>query len=726
MRVSHDELVARLDLPAKVALLTGASAFSLAGHRGLGLGEVRLSDGPAGVRGPRFSAGPVAARLPNATLLGSTWSEQAAGGIGRLLAEEARAQRIHVVLGPTISLHRSPLGGRVFEAFSEDPLLTGRLAAAYVQGMQERGVAACLKPLVANDSETERTTMSAAVDEATLREFYLLPFEIAVKTGGAWSVMAAYNRVNGIPATEHRHVITEILKEEWGFDGLVMSDWGATRTAAPAANAGLDLVMPGPDGPWGDALVDAVQAGEVAEAVVDDHVRRLLLLADRVGALGTGPEPAPGSPELPAPGSAVRAGQLTRLAAQGMTVLTNKDSTLPLAAGQVVGLVGRHALETIAMGAGSAQVRPPYQVSVATGVGARLGDALQVCDGLEVRRRPQAASADLLSDPDTGDPGVNVVLLAEDGRVLEARHGAAAATMVGFDDDFGLPVRTVRFRGRIQQSGPVEVGGLGAGRWTLHAGEQEVEFDVDDAAATAPMVAPPHHIVRAELRAGDVVDGTVVLPVAGPGAGPGLFGLVTRPVPRDTAEVLADAARAAARTDVAVVVVGLTEEQEIESLDKDTLALPGEQDALVRIVAAAARRTVVVVNAATPVLMPWLDSVDAVLWAGLPGQEAGHAVAAALLGEVEPAGRLVSTFPARDGASPAWSVTPHHGELRYSEGAFVGYRGHWAGLAPPPALLVRPRARLRSVDVLARATGVRDPGTRGRVDRHQHRLAAQP
>jgi beta-glucosidase len=280
----YSELIDRLDLPTKVKLLTGATAFTLWPERSIGLGELRLSDGPTGVRGLKFSSGRTVALFPNATLLASAWSEDTAYEVGRLLAEEAMAQQIHVVLGPTINLHRSLLGGRVFEAYSEDPLLTGKLAAAYVRGLQELHVAACLKHLIANESETERNTVNSVVDEATLRELYLLPFEIAVAEAQPWSIMAAYNDVNGIAATEHHHVINEIVKGEWDWDGLVMSDWYATKTAAPAANGGLDLVMPGPDGPWGEALVEAVQAGEVAESVIDEHLRRLLRLADRVGA----------------------------------------------------------------------------------------------------------------------------------------------------------------------------------------------------------------------------------------------------------------------------------------------------------------------------------------------------------------------------------------------------------------------------------------------------------
>ena len=296
----YDDLIAALDLPAKVRLLTGASMFTLAPEKSIGLGELRLSDGPTGVRGLKFSGGRKVALFPNATLLAASWSEETAYEVGRLLAEEALAQEIHVVLGPTINLHRSLLGGRLFEAYSEDPLLTGRLAGAYVRGLQDLGVGACLKHLVANESETLRNSMNSVVDEATLRELYLLPFEIAVEESNAWSVMAAYNDVNGVAATEHDEVINGVLKGEWGYDGLVMSDWFATKSAGPAANGGLDLVMPGPNGPWGDALVAAVRDGEVDESVVDDHLRRLLRLADRVGALG---EQRSFPTDLPAPDS---------------------------------------------------------------------------------------------------------------------------------------------------------------------------------------------------------------------------------------------------------------------------------------------------------------------------------------------------------------------------------------------------------------------------------------
>ena len=676
-------LLKSLDLPAKVKLLTGASAFALAPEPSIGLGEMRFSDGPTGVRGPKFTGGRVVALFPNATLLSAAWDTEAAYEFGRLLAEEATTQQIHVVLGPTINLHRTPLGGRLFEAYSEDPLLTGVIAAAYVRGMQDSGVAACLKHLIANESETDRNTVDSVVDEATLRELYLLPFEIAIEDADAWSIMAAYNDVNGRPATEQQHVNNEIVKGEWGYRGLIMSDWFATKSAAPAANGGLDLVMPGPRGPWGDALVEAVRAGEVDESVIDDHLGRLLLLAQRVGALGT-PRDYPA--ELPAPSSDARREQLTRLAARGITVLKNGDEALPLSRSTTVALIGRHAVETIGMGGGSAQVNPPYQVSVAEGLRTLLGFRVTVVDGVEVRTRPVPARDGFLTDPVEGGAGIRAHLFDADGNELDQRYCPQAKTMIGMDEDFTGAVASARLTGRVAAGGTVVLGVLGVGDWRVTVGDRTLEYSLRATGGGfgEEVLTPPTRTDRFEVEAGTLVEALVRFSSGTAFSGMGLFGLIGHVASQPTVDVIDEAVRAAAAADVAVVVVGLTEEQETESVDKSTLHLPGAQNALVEAVAGAARRTVVVVNAATPVIMPWLARVDAVLWAGLPGQEGGHAVAAALLGDIEPTGRLVTTFPSDDAKSPAWSVTPVAGRLRYEEGRFVGYRGHFGGRAPEP------------------------------------------
>lgn len=669
-----------LTLERKVRLLTGAAMFGLHSEPAIGLDELRLSDGPTGVRGAEFTGGRISCLLPNATLLAQHWDPAVTREAGELLAEEALAQGVHVVLGPTINLHRTPLGGRVFEAFSEDPLLTGALTTTYVGGLQNSGVGATPKHFLANESELHRTTVDSVVDDRTLREVYLLPFEMAVHDATPWSIMASYNRINGIAATEHTPLLEGVLKGEWGYDGLVVSDWFATSATAASANGGLDLVMPGPGGPWEHHLLGAVSAGEVAESTVDDHVRRLLRLADRVGALGS----APATPvTTPAPDSAQRREQLHHLAAGGMVVLTNSGA-LPLAGTESVAVIGRHAVEPIAQGGGSAQVRPPHEVSVAEGLTETVGaDRVHVVDGVEVRERPGAAPLDALVDPTSGMPGMRVTTRDSSGATLESRHVEHTEIITGLGGwTDGAATIELTAAVPLSETTTTEVGVRGVAEWTVDVGARREHVRTESAADDpgVGVIDPPAWTTEAELAPHDTVTATVHRP-----AGQCVLGLTARPAPRPASEVIASATRAAREADVAVVVVGLTQEQETESVDKSTLALPGEQDAMVAAVATEAPRTVVVVNAATPVLMPWLDQVDAVLWAGLPGQETGAAVAAALTGDSEPAGRLVTTFPARDGDGPAWSTVPVDGRLTYEEGTAVGYRG-WDRVGSPHPL----------------------------------------
>ena len=283
--------LAALTLEERVQLLTGRDFWSTLPIEKIGLRRILVSDGPSGVRGETWDERDPSLNLPSATALASSWDPDIARRYGAAAAVEARRKGVDVVLGPTINLHRSPLGGRHFEAFSEDPVLTADLAAAYVTGVQDNGVGATPKHYVANDSETDRFTVDVRVSDRALRELYLLAFEKAVTEARAWLVMSSYNSVNGTTATENDLLETP-LNSEWGFDGVVISDWTAVRSLA-AAQASQDLVMPGPDGPWGDALVAAVRSGEIAEAVVDRKVARILVLARRVGAFGGSPaEPA--------------------------------------------------------------------------------------------------------------------------------------------------------------------------------------------------------------------------------------------------------------------------------------------------------------------------------------------------------------------------------------------------------------------------------------------------
>ncbi|MCQ0009275.1 glycoside hydrolase family 3 protein [Actinomadura madurae] len=309
-----DALVAELDLEQKVRLLTGGTFWGTHAEPAVGLRPMLMSDGPSGVRGEHLDERDPSLNLSSASVLAATWDVAFAERYGAVLAAQARLKGVHVVLGPTINLHRSPLGGRHFECFSEDPLLSGALAAGFVRGVQRCGVAAVPKHYVANDAETDRYTADVRADERTLREVYLAPFEMAVRDGGAWAVMSAYNAVNGTTMSEN-DLLRSPLSDEWGFAGPVVSDWTAVHSTEASALAGQDLVMPGPDGPWGAALVEAVRAGRVPEAIIDDKVRRLLWLAAKVGALGQ---------EAASPATSPPEGFARETAAAGMVLARNR------------------------------------------------------------------------------------------------------------------------------------------------------------------------------------------------------------------------------------------------------------------------------------------------------------------------------------------------------------------------------------------------------------------
>ena len=682
MATGEQELAARsgtLSLAEKVRLLTGADFWSLHSEPAIGLRRLVVSDGPAGVRGEAWDERDQSANLPSPTAIAASWDEELAEELGGLLAFEAQRKGVDVVLAPTVNLHRTPYSGRHFECFSEDPLLTARIGVAYVRGLQRAGVGATVKHFVANESETERMTLDARLDGRTLRELYLVPFEAIIREAGAWSVMAAYNGVNGEPMTESS-LLRDVLRDEWDYDGLVMSDWFATRSTVESAHAGLDLVMPGPDGPWGAALVSAVHDGEVEEAEIDAKVLRLLRLAARVGALDTS-SAGPGAGVLD---EASVAKTLRRAAAAGFVLARNEASALPLvhSALKRVAVVGPNAASARTMGGGSATVFPPYAVSPLQGLRAALGPVVEVGHSVGVRAsgRIPVASAPWVRRPDGAD-GVEVRFLAGDGSVLGTEHrlGCAFNWLNAFP--YPVPVECVEVHAVIRATDPgtYAIAGSGTGRFRLSVNGEEV-FDRQlelpaGADLVEGLVVPPQACHEVHLARGE--DSRVVLShIVGSARGGGgvSFQLGLLPPHRTEDEEIQRAVALAREADVAIVVVGTTAEVESEGFDRKALALPGRQDELVRRVAEVNSTTVVVVNAGAPVLLPWAEEVAAVLLTWFPGQEFGNALADVLLGQAEPAGRLPTTWPRSESGVP--SPRPHNGVLSYDEGLFIGYRAY--------------------------------------------------
>ncbi len=720
------ELVRRvraLPLEARVRLLTGATTWALPAEPRLGLHPVTLSDGPQGVRGVGGEDSATGLLAPAPSALGATWDPELAERLGALFAVEARRKGVDGVLAPLVNLQRTPVAGRHFEYLAEDPLLTGVLAAAVVRGLQDAGVASCPKHFVANESETDRTRYRSRLDERTLREVYLAPFETVLVQADAWLVMAAYSGVDdgtgAAPMTEHAGLLRGVLKGEWGFPGPVVSDWAATRSAAASAAGGLDLVMPGPVGPWGDRLVAAVRAGEVPEALVDDKVLRLLRLARRVGRL-TAPWAPDGEPP-PSPAAAAEArvtaraaapeeaefALLRRTATRGMVLLRNEDGLLPLdpppgpagLGGAPMGglksltLIGPNAVSPYLQGGGSAFVPAIRTVGFVEGLRAALPEhvALSTYRGGDARRHPPFVGPELTGDPDDLDrPGVRADYLDATGLRL---GGAVRATGDwGGHRDFPAGTHRVRLRTVLTLTEPgthrLAVGAVGrflvrVDDAVLATGDDDrgVELILESVHDHPPTATVEFHVVDRPRRMRVEAELTVV-----DAGGYGRF--VTahlrhrRPGP-SVEEEIAEAVAAAARADAAVVVVGTNEEVESEGWDRTDLELPGRQVELVRRVVAANPRTVVVVNAGAPAPLPWATEVPALLWAWLPGQEAGHALADVLFGRAEPTGRLPCTLPARAEDVPVPHARPVDGVVDYAEGLHLGHRA-WDrdGLTP--------------------------------------------
>jgi beta-glucosidase len=670
------ELAQSLSLEQQVQLLTGADVWSTHAIPEIGLKRVVLSDGPSGVRGEDFDERHDSVSLPSSSALSATWSVETARRYGQVLGQEARRKGVHAVLGPTINLHRSPLGGRHFECMSEDPRLTATMAAGYVAGVQSMGVGATPKHYLANEAETDRFTADSVVDERPLRELYLAAFEDAITEARAWLVMSSYNSINGITASENRLLETP-LSTEWGFDGVVVSDWTGVRSVE-AANAHQDLEMPGPVGHWGPKLLAAVQDGRVSHAAILEKTTRILRLAARVGSL-EGFEAA--VTDVPAwlDGAAVA----REVAVRGAVLVRNEGGTLPLDASKLrsVAVIGHNAAEARTQGGGSATVMPTYTVSPLEGLRKALPDDVDVSyvRGAKVAEGLQKFARTSLHNPVSGVPGMRVTFLASDGSEISGEDRLASHLIwfgVGIPD--GAAAILMQTEWTAETDGVHHLGVGTVGRIRLEVDGTEVfngELEDDTDVLGAALFDPPQTVHTVDATAGQSVriealyelpqDQSIPLTAI-------LLGEETI-VSDPRAEI--DAAVEAARTaNAAVVVVGTNAAIESEGFDRKDLDLPGFQNELVEAVAAVNPRTVVVVNSGSPVLMPWLDKVGAVLQGWFGGQEFGTAVADILLGAEEPGGRLPTTWPAALEDVPVLSTTPVDGKVFYSEGIHIGYR----------------------------------------------------
>jgi beta-glucosidase len=678
-----EDLVDAMTLEEQVSLLSGADVWSTPAIERLGIGRMRVTDGPNGARGGGSLIGGVkSAAFPAGIALGATWNVELLVETGAALGEEVKSKGAHVLLAPTVNIHRSVANGRNFECYSEDPILTAELASAYITGLQGQGISATIKHFVGNESEIERTTISSEIDERTLRELYLIPFEWAVKKAKTWGVMSSYNKLNGTYTSENPWLLTTVLRREWGYDGIVMSDWFSSHSTAPTINAGLDLEMPGPTRDRGAKLIAAVEGGEVERATMRERALNMLRLMQRVGSLDDHREHVERVDDRPEHRALIR-----RAGAEG-TVLLKNDGVLPLrVASSKIAVIGPNAKTAQIMGGGSAQLNPHYRVSPYEGLAAVVGEeGLAYAEGATNRRFEPLLEGEFqlefYDSPDLSGP-------------VMYRSTQTSAEAFWFGGVGGGKVEpaaySVRLTGNFSPaaSGEHQVGVFSAGHARVFVDDQLVadSWSHWTAGRTYFEEGCDEVVGRVFLEAGRTYKVTIEfakrpakrLDFAAFHVGIGL--------PLGDAAI-AEAVEAARGAEAALVFVGRSGEWDTEGSDMRDIVLPGRQNELVSAVAAANRNTIVVLQTGGPVEMPWLDEVAGVIEAWYPGQEVGNAIADVLFGKAEPGGRLPQSFPMRWADNPTRSqdveVYPGlNGRVRYEEGVFVGYRHYEkTGIAP--------------------------------------------
>ncbi|HZT65692.1 MAG TPA: glycoside hydrolase family 3 C-terminal domain-containing protein [Acidimicrobiales bacterium] len=680
-----EEQVGRLSVEEKVAMLAGVDQWTTPAVGDDPIGPIKMSDGPNGARGADFAGGARSMCFPCGTALGATWDPDLVGAVGEALGAEARSKGAHVLLAPTVNLHRHPLSGRNFECFSEDPVLSAALASAYVAGVQSTGVASCVKHFVANDSEFERFTISSDVDERVLREAYLVPFEAALLEAGGWAVMSAYNKLNGTWCSENRWLLTTLLRHEWGWDGAVVSDWHGTHTTAEALLAGLDIEMPGPPAHRGEALLDAVKSGAVDEDALTAAAIRVGRLADRTGATGAGALAEERFEDDPSRVEIAR-----RAAAEAMVLLRNEPvggvPFLPLDAGGLgrLAVIGPNADSLHFQGGGSAQVRPARVVSPLDGLVAALGAERVVAEPGCAPASPAARLDPARMTQPGGDPGLllryhpNRQLSGEstfERSLRRANPVWLAGRVAGSDlEPGGWSVRaSTRYRPAVSGVHVLEIRAPGS-----------VQVTVDGHHRPERLAAGGDEVHRVALDLEDDRPFDLEVALTPPDPAPGLGFLDIRLEEPPDPRRLERAIGAATAADAALVVVGIDADIETEGRDRTSFSLPEPQLELIAAVGRVNPRTIVVVNTGSPVDMGWADDVPAVVQLWCPGQEGGHALADVLLGRCEAAGRLPTTFPRRLEDTPAFGWWPgENGHAPYTEGLLIGHRHYDANDIAP-------------------------------------------
>jgi beta-glucosidase len=658
-----ENLVSRMTLDEKIDLLSG-TGFETKPIARLGIPALNMTDGPVGVRWDQSTT------FPASIAMAATWDPALIEQVGAALGREVKGKGRHMLLGPCVNINRVPQGGRSFESFGEDPYLASRMTVAYVKGVQAEKVVACTKHYACNNQEWQRDVIDVKVDERALREIYLPAFRAAVQEAGSWAIMSAYNKVNGSYCSENEFLLTDILKKEWGFKGLVVSDWGAVHSTIPTANAGLDLEMP--DGRYlNTSLRDAVKKGEVKESVINEKIRRVLRVIEWAGLLE-----GVGKKDSGVVDSKAHRELALNVARQSIVLLKNDNAILPLDLEKVksIAVIGPNAAVARTGGGGSSMVKPFYAVSPLEGLRNKVAEKVTVryAAGCLMEGDVIPIESSALSPPGETTQGHGLK-----GEYFPNKNLAGKPVLtridrqIDFDWGDGSPAPEIpkdgfsaRWTGGLTppSSDTYELSvrsddgvrlfidnELFIDNWNDHASETKTR--------SLAMLAGRTYEIRLEYYENE-------------GGANMQFGWSVV-----SAKFSDEAIATARKSEVALVFVGLSANFESEGFDRQTLELPSSQIDLIEAVTRANPNTVVVLNTGAPVLMQkWLDKVPAVVQTWYAGQEGGNAIADVLVGDVNPSGKLPVTFLKEWKDSPAHDTYPgSNGTTSYAEGIFVGY-----------------------------------------------------
>jgi len=659
-----DSLLGKMTLEEKIEMIGGINDFYTRPVPRLGIPSLRMSDGPMGVHDYGLTTA-----YPAGIALAASWDVDLAERFGAAMGKDARARGVHFILGPGMNIYRAPMNGRNFEYFGEDPVLASRMAVSVIRGIQAQQVIATAKHFAGNNSEFARMTLSSDIDERTLREIYLPAFEASVKEAHVGAVMDAYNLVNGAYMTQNNHLNNEILKGEWKFEGILMSDWGATHDGVAAANGGLDLEMPSPTFMNRDALLPAIKEGKIAEATIDDKVRRILRKAIEFGFFDR-PQT-----DIDIPSYSQEGRQVALEEARGsMVLLKNAGNLLPLDENKLttIAVIGPDAYPAVVSGGGSAETKSFNAVSYLEGISNRLGTKAKVLYAVDVPVLDEVfENSEFVTIPG-GESGLkgeyfsNEELKGTPALVRTDKH-------VHFDwgeGSFapGEPVDhfAIRWTGYFvpKESGDYKFFTSADDGVRLYVGD---EIAIDDwqphsqTLDTAARHLEAGQAYKIRLEYFESVGSAIVG-----------FG-----VTRAEAFIGRETKALAAKADAVIICVGFDDKTESEGSDR-TFQLSGGQDELIRQISAVNKNVIVVLTAGGNVDMTrWIENVPAILHAWYPGQEGGTALAQIIFGDYSPSGKLPASFERRLEDNPTFhSYYPEKGgsRVQYSEGVFVGYR----------------------------------------------------